>query len=71
MKKTEQFIYFDLEPQLTAEVVGGWDKTRLRKFSVAVAYSTIDQRLHIFSEKNIAKLSRDKIIPETPKKVFN
>ena len=58
MKKTEQFIYFDLESQLTAEEVGGWDKTktRLRKFSVAVAFSTIDQRLHIFSEKDIAKL---------------
>ena len=58
MKKAEQFIYFDLEPQLTAEDVGGWDKTRLRKFSVAVAYSTIDQRLYIFSEKDIAKLMR-------------
>ena len=36
MKKTEQFIYFDLEPQLTAEDVDGGDNTRLRKFSVAV-----------------------------------
>ena len=58
MKKNESFIYFDLEPQLTADEVGGWHKTkiRLRKFSVAAAFSTIDQRLHIFSEKDVAKL---------------
>lgn len=49
-------VYFDLETQLTANDVGGWDRKADMKVSVGVTYSTATERYEIFSEKRVPEL---------------
>jgi DEAD/DEAH box helicase domain-containing protein len=53
MKNT---IYFDLETQKSAEEVGGWEKIRDMRVSVAVTYSTASGGYRIYDEKQVDDL---------------
>lgn len=49
-------VYFDLETQLTANDVGGWNRKSEMKMSLGVTYSTASGKYEIFSEKRVAEL---------------
>ncbi len=49
-------VYFDLETQLSAEEVGGWDKIRDMRMSVGVTYSTTRGGYKIYGEKQVNDL---------------
>ena len=52
----ENIVYFDLETQLTANDVGGWDRKADMKVSLGVIYSTAKNEYEIFSEKRVPEL---------------
>jgi DEAD/DEAH box helicase domain-containing protein len=52
----KNIVYFDLETQLTANDVGGWDRKGDMKVSLAVTYSSAQGEYEIFSEKRIPQL---------------
>ena len=56
-KKNAGVIYLDVEIQRTAPEVGGWDNLHKVGVAVAVALSAETNQLHIFTEKEIKKLS--------------
>ncbi|HLB34723.1 MAG: helicase [Verrucomicrobia bacterium RIFCSPHIGHO2_12_FULL_41_10] len=49
-------VYFDLETQLTANDVGGWDRKSAMKVSLGVTYSTAEGKYEIFSEARVPAL---------------
>lgn len=49
-------VYFDLETQLSAEEVGGWDKIRDMRMSIGVTYSTARGGYKIYGEKQVNDL---------------
>src|SRR5262245_12603734 len=49
-------VYFDLETQKSADEVGGWDKVRDMRMSVAVTYSTARGGYRIYGEKEVDEL---------------
>ncbi|MBM4466505.1 MAG: helicase [Chloroflexi bacterium] len=49
-------VIFDLETQRSAEDVGGWDNVPDMGLSVAVTYSTADDRYRFYSEHNVDAL---------------
>ena len=49
-------VYFDLETQMSAEEVGGWDKIRDMRMSVGVTYSTARGDYKIYGEKQVNEL---------------
>jgi DEAD/DEAH box helicase domain-containing protein len=49
-------VYFDLETQKSADEVGGWDKVRDMRMSVAVTYSTARGGYRIYGEKDVDEL---------------
>ncbi len=52
----ENFVYFDLETQRSANDVGGWDKKADMLMSVGVTYSSADQQYRIYDEGNVQDL---------------
>ena len=52
----KNIVYFDLETQLTANDVGGWDRKADMKISLGVTYSTATGAYEIFSEKRVPEL---------------
>ncbi|MFZ4116795.1 MAG: ribonuclease H-like domain-containing protein [Chthoniobacterales bacterium] len=52
----KNIVYFDLETQLTANDVGGWDRKADMKISLGVTYSTATGQYEIFSEKRVPEL---------------
>ena len=52
----KNIVYFDVETQKTADEVGGWDKIRDMKLSVAVTYSTARGQYLIYGEKEVDAL---------------
>ncbi|MCF7729637.1 MAG: ribonuclease H-like domain-containing protein [Chthoniobacterales bacterium] len=52
----KNIVYFDLETQLTANDVGGWDRKADMKISLGVTYSTATETYEIFSEKRVPEL---------------
>ena len=52
----KNIVYFDLETQLTANDVGGWDRKADMKVSLGVTYSTATGQYEIFSEKRVPEL---------------
>ena len=55
----KNILYFDLETQKSAEEVGGWDKVREMRMSIAVTYSTARQDYRIYGEKQVDDLLTD------------
>lgn len=55
-KVPENIVYFDLETQLTANDVGGWDRKADMKVSLGVIYSTVKNEYEIFSEQRVPEL---------------
>jgi|SRR6266542_4174261 len=53
MKNT---VYFDLETQLSADEVGGWDKISRMRMSVGVTYSMARGDYRIYGEKQVNAL---------------
>jgi len=49
-------VYFVLETQKSADEVGGWDKVRDMRMSVAVTYSTARGGYRIYGEKEVDEL---------------
>ena len=49
----KNIVYFDVETQKTAAEVGGWDKARDMRISVAVTYSTAKGGYTVYSEETI------------------
>ena len=52
-------VYFDLETQMTANDVGGWDKKDKMRMSVGVTYSTSAARYNIYPESRAEELVRE------------
>jgi len=52
----ENFVYFDLETQRSANDVGGWDKKADMKMSVGVTYSSARGGYMIYDESNVQDL---------------
>jgi DEAD/DEAH box helicase domain-containing protein len=52
----ENFVYFDLETQRSANDVGGWDRKADMKMSVGVTFSTALNRYMIYDESNVQAL---------------
>lgn len=55
----KNIVYFDLETQKSALEVGGWDKARDMKVSVAVTYSTARGGYRIYRESEVDALVRE------------
>ena len=49
-------LYFDLETQKSADEVGGWDKIRDMRMSIAVTYSSARGEYRIYDEKQVDAL---------------
>ena len=52
----ENFVYFDLETQRSANDVGGWDRKADMKMSVGVTFSSAQNRYMIYDESNVQDL---------------
>ena len=57
----ENFVYFDLETQRSANDVGGWGNKAEMKMSVGVTYSTAKEEYTIYDEANIQDLIQELI----------
>ena len=55
-RMAENFVYFDLETQRSANDVGGWDRKADMKMSVGVTYSTAKGGYTIYDESNVQAL---------------
>jgi DEAD/DEAH box helicase domain-containing protein len=55
----KNIVYFDLETQKTADEVGGWDRVRDMRMSVAVTYSTAHGAYQIYPEADVQQLLTD------------
>jgi DEAD/DEAH box helicase domain-containing protein len=49
----KNIVYFDLETQKSADEVGGWDKIRDMRMSIAVTYNTACGEYRIYGEAQI------------------
>jgi DEAD/DEAH box helicase domain-containing protein len=52
-------VYFDLETQKSADEVGGWDRIRDMRMSLAVTYSTERGGYRVYSERQVHELLRE------------
>jgi DEAD/DEAH box helicase domain-containing protein len=52
----KNIVYFDLETQMSADEVGGWDRIRDMRMSVGVTYSTARGGYKIYPEKKVNDL---------------
>jgi len=52
----KNIVYFDLETQLSAEEVGGWDRIRDMRMSIGVTYSTRRGAYEVYGEKRVGEL---------------
>ena len=52
----KNIVYFDLETQKSADEVGGWDKVRDMRMSVAVTYSTSRGDYRVYGEGEVEGL---------------
>lgn len=52
----ENYVYFDLETQRSANDVGGWDRKADMKMSVGVTYSSAKNAYMIYDESNVQDL---------------
>lgn len=52
----KNIVYFDLETQMSADEVGGWDRIRDMRMSVGVTYSTARGDYKIYGEKQVNQL---------------
>lgn len=52
----ENFVYFDLETQRSANDVGGWDRKADMKMSVGVTFSSAKNAYMIYDEANVQEL---------------
>ncbi|PAW64401.1 MAG: helicase [Verrucomicrobiia bacterium Tous-C2TDCM] len=52
----ENFVYFDLETQRSANDVGGWDRKADMGMSIGVTYSSALNRYKIYDEANVQGL---------------
>jgi len=55
-KKEKRIVVFDLETQLGADEVGGWNNTHLMRVAVGVAHDSLDGRYRVFFEKDVNAL---------------
>src|ERR1044071_8849567 len=52
----KNIVYFDLETQMSAEEVGGWDKISKMRMSIGVTFSTARGDYKIYGEKQVDDL---------------
>src|SRR5215510_13057235 len=52
----KNIVYFDLETQKSADEVGGWDKIRDMRMSVAATYSTATGSYQVYAEADVPTL---------------
>jgi DEAD/DEAH box helicase domain-containing protein len=52
----KNIVYFDLETQMSADEVGGWDKVGRMRMSVGVTYSTARGDYRIYTEQQVNDL---------------
>lgn len=55
----KNIVYFDLETQLSANDVGGWDYADQMKMSIGVTYSTASGSYSIYDEQHVMNLIRE------------
>ena len=55
----DKIIVFDLETQLTADEVGGWNHIRDMRLSVGVTYSVAEKLYRSYTEKEVDRLIGD------------
>jgi hypothetical protein len=55
----KNIIYFDLETQLSADEVGGWQHISKMRMSIGVTYSTASGEYKIYGEKHLDDLLAD------------
>ena len=53
---TSNIVFFDIETQLIADDVGGWDHIDKMKVAIAVTYSTQTDMFHVFRESQLDKM---------------
>ncbi len=61
----ENFVYFDLETQRSANDVGGWDKKADMKMSIGVTYSTAKGGYTIYDESTVQGLIDELLAADT------
>ena len=52
----ENYVYFDLETQRSANDVGGWDRKADMKMSIGVTYSSANSGYTIYDESMVQEL---------------
>lgn len=57
--RPQNIVYFDLETQKSAEEVGGWDRIRDMRMSLAVTYATARGGYRIYRESEVNELLRE------------
>jgi DEAD/DEAH box helicase domain-containing protein len=55
----KNIVYFDLETQMSAEEVGGWDKISAMRMSIGVTYSTARGGYKIYGEPQVNDLIQE------------
>ena len=55
----QNFVYFDLETQRSANDVGGWDKKSDMLMSVGVTYSTTRGTYRVYTEEDVQELIQE------------
>ena len=55
----KNLVYFDLETQLSANEVGGWQNKRQMKMSIGVTYSTCKGCYTIYSEEKVEEMIKE------------
>lgn len=55
-KSQPHFVVFDLETQLSAQQVGGWDKAHRMKMSVGVVWDSITEKMEAYFEEDVDAL---------------
>ena len=55
-KPEKRIIVFDLETQLSADEVGGWNNTHLMRIAVGVAHDSLDDSYKVFYEEDTNEL---------------
>ena len=56
---TSNKVFFDLETQRSSDDVGGWGHIADMGLSVAVTFSTAENRYHVYTEDNVQELIQE------------
>ena len=62
--RVKNIVYLDVETQLSADEVGGWDKIEDMKMSVAVTYQSAAGEYKVYRESDVDTLITDLILAD-------